>query len=65
MCQKEFLKEHLCALKVFLCALVSRPVCTRTHAQLRGNIGHNYHCFLQVITVCPLGNIERALKDTE
>jgi len=36
--QKQFWKEHLCALKVFLCALVSRPVWARTRAQLRGNI---------------------------
>ena len=34
--QKHLWKEHLCALQVFLCALVSRPVCTRT--QLRANI---------------------------
>jgi len=27
-----------CALRVFLCALVLRFVCTRTLAQLRGNI---------------------------
>src|SRR6218665_3299652 len=31
-------REHLCALQVFLCALVSRPVCARTCAQFRGNI---------------------------
>jgi len=31
-------KTHLCALQVFLCALVSWPVCARTRAQLRGNI---------------------------
>jgi len=36
--QKHFWKEHLCALQVFLCALVSRPVRVRTLAQLRGNI---------------------------
>jgi len=35
-CEKTFLKEHLCALQGFLCALISRPLCT--HAQLRGNI---------------------------
>src|SRR6218665_3416056 len=38
--QKHFSKEHLCALKVSLCAFVSRPLCARTCAQLRGNIGH-------------------------
>jgi len=37
----DYWKEHLCALQVFLCALVSRPVCMHTHAQLRGNIGYN------------------------
>jgi len=33
--QKHFWNEHLglCALQVFLCALVSRHVCTRTRAQ--------------------------------
>jgi len=39
ICAKTFLKEHLCALQVLFCALVSRPVCVRTRAQLRGNIG--------------------------
>jgi len=39
---KTFLGEHLCALHVFLCALVSRPVWTLTRAQLRGNIGTNW-----------------------
>ena len=39
--QKHFWKKHLCALQVFLCALVSRPVCIRIDAQLRGNIGRN------------------------
>jgi len=33
-----FLKENLCALQVFLCALIWRPVCARTRAQFRGNI---------------------------
>jgi len=36
--KNHFWKENLCALKVFLCALVSRHVCARTRAQLRGNI---------------------------
>ena len=39
MCIKHFWKEHLCALEVFLCLLISRLVCVRAHAQLRGNIG--------------------------
>jgi len=30
--------SFVCVLQVFLCALVSRPVCARTRAQLRGNI---------------------------
>ena len=37
--QKHFWKEHLYALKVFLCALISWLVCARTRAQLTGNIG--------------------------
>jgi len=44
--QTHFLKENLCELQVFLCALISRPVCAR--AQLRGNIGYNS------ATVCDL-----------
>jgi len=28
--QKHVLKETLCALQVFLCALIARPVCTHT-----------------------------------
>jgi len=36
--RKHFPKEHLCALQVFLCVLVSRPAFAQTHAQLRGNI---------------------------
>src|SRR6218665_2831637 len=39
--KKHFLKEDLCPSQVFLCALISRPVCARTHAQLRGNIAYN------------------------
>src|SRR6218665_1175347 len=35
---KHVWKEHLCALQVFLCALVSRLVSVRTRAQVRGNI---------------------------
>jgi len=38
---KHFWEEYLCTLQVFLCAHVSRPVCARTRAQLRGNIEHN------------------------
>jgi len=34
--QTHFLKENLCALQVYLRALISRPVCVC--AQLRGNI---------------------------
>jgi len=30
MRKKHFWMEHLCALQVFLCALVSRSVCART-----------------------------------
>jgi len=36
-----FLKENVCAHQVFLCALISQPVCARTRAQLRGNIASN------------------------
>jgi len=38
MCAKTFLKENVCTLQLFFCARVSRPVCERTRAQLRGNI---------------------------
>src|SRR6218665_1349555 len=38
--QKHFSIEYLCAPQVFLCALVSRPVCPRMRAQLRGNMCH-------------------------
>src|SRR6218665_1784231 len=37
MC-KHFREEHLCALQVFLCALVSRPVRARPRAQLTVHI---------------------------
>jgi len=36
--QEHFWKEHLCALQVFFCALVSWLVCTHTHAQLKGTL---------------------------
>jgi len=36
--QKHFWIEHSIMLQVFLCALVSWPVCSHTRAQLRGNI---------------------------
>src|SRR6218665_2061120 len=35
MCKTHFWREHLCALQISLCALVSRPVCM---PELRGNI---------------------------
>jgi len=41
----------VCAHQVFLCALVSRPVCVRTSAQLRGNIANYVLLFLLYITV--------------
>ena len=40
---KQLWREHLCALQVFLCALISRPVCGRTRARLRGNISKTKH----------------------
>ena len=49
MCKKHFWRQHLCAFQVFLCVLVSWPVCTRTHAQLRGNIGHHSQGTLVII----------------
>jgi len=39
--QKHFWRERLCALYVFLCAHVSRPVCASRRAQFRGNIGQD------------------------
>ena len=41
ICAKAFLEEHLCALQVFLCAQVSRPVCVCTRAELIGKIAHS------------------------
>ena len=42
MCAKHFLIENVWALQVFLCALISWPVCARTRAQLRlGNIAQD------------------------
>src|SRR6218665_390245 len=40
-CPFTFMCAHLCALQVFLCALVSRPVCAHTCTQPRGSIGLN------------------------
>ena len=49
MCNKyvreTVLKGNLCALKVFLCALVSRPVYARTQLSLRGNIAYLFILF--------------------
>jgi len=42
--QKHFCKEHLCA-------LVSRLVCARTCAELRGNVAYN-ECFLLNQAMC-------------
>jgi len=43
LCAKHFWREHFFALQIFLCALISRPVCARTqaHVQLRENIDDN------------------------
>ena len=43
---KHFWKEHLCALQVFLCVLVSQLVCARAHS-LRGTLpmGHKHTYF--------------------
>jgi len=35
---KHFFAKICCPIHVFLCALVLRPVCARTHAHLTGNI---------------------------
>lgn len=39
--QKHFQRQNLCALQVFLGALLSRLVCAHTRAHLRGNIDSN------------------------
>jgi len=44
--QNHFWKKHLCALQVFLCACVSRPVRARTSAQLRKNSAPEIILFL-------------------
>jgi len=41
ICAKIFLKKNLCALQVFLWALISPPVRVRTRTQMRGNIGYD------------------------
>ena|SRR6218665_45963 len=45
MCRNIFGKIIFCALHVFLCACILRPVCARTRAQLRGNIAGYLHVF--------------------
>jgi len=42
MCRNNFGKENLCVLQVFLCVLISRPVCACTRALLRWNIAHTH-----------------------
>jgi len=54
MCRHIFGKIIFCALHVFLCARVLRPVCARTRAQLRGNIECDIHwpyCTIDVLSV--------------
>ena len=56
ICAKSIFGENtdLCALWVFWCVLVSRPVCALTHSQLRGNIAyihtyiHTYYCIVSI-----------------
>src|SRR6218665_3689801 len=38
--QTHFLRENLCALQDFLCALISRPVCARTQLREMTGLGH-------------------------
>src|SRR6218665_1012178 len=49
-------RENLCALQVFVGALVSRPVCSCTRAQLRGNIAyednHSHRCKGAALKLC-------------
>src|SRR6218665_2454499 len=40
--QKHFSKENLCALQVFLCVPIARPVCAHRHEQPRGNSDGKY-----------------------
>jgi len=43
MCAKSIsLKENFFSLQVFLCALISRPVCVRTRENLIGKISASY-----------------------
>jgi len=74
--QNPFLKENLCALQVLLCALISRPVCTR--AQLEGTLlvalGAEFYCLIRAyisfdsgvcvlacVCVCARGYVHRCL----
>jgi len=49
--QQHVLKKTLCALQVFLFALISRPLCARTCAQHRRNIAYDsmHSCIAQLI----------------
>ena len=51
MFKRHFWSEYLCALQVFLCALVAWPMHARTHAQLRGNIGQKWRRGIRVAAV--------------
>jgi len=70
--REHFCKEHLWALQVFWCALVSRFVYARTRTRLRGNIGWGpsikYITFegegVRGMTVCDRGGGKRACDVT-
>jgi len=55
--QKYFCKEDLCALQVFLCALVSWLVCARTCAQPREDIAHE-----PLFKLCHMMNLRMPLN---
>src|SRR6218665_1408464 len=53
--EKHFWRKNLCVLQVFLCTLVSRPVCDHTCAHLRGNIERGTLLSLSC-AICPVRN---------
>ena len=60
MFEKHFWRKHLCALQVFLCALVSRPVFTHS---LEGTLPRDDYRELLEPTVIFLGGVpQRGIK---
>jgi len=58
---KHALKDYLCALQVYLCALISQPVCACRHTEFRENIHRDMQVGPRTLYMDPKNAISRSI----